>query len=364
MSAFSNHDPTLITILEIIGSYFVDVFYNHIYNSAKLRQGGRSITDEYKKQIQTYILAVKNDSNLYRNMVTNMHKYFQNVTSYTTITFNNFVDKIVEQFVPEEYLDLYKTEERDEILGNILCDLVSGLGTHATSPEMLSKIIDQHGINSKVIVRMMQDHSITLMLTKRDSIHNRLLGEQTQAKEVVSMSIVNNLTEKIHSLAQDKAKLLAKVGRLQQKLDDSYDREAVLEDNIAKLTKKLKSLLTIPKEKKASKKESTKPEKSAKTDKTDKTAKTAKTAKTDKTDKRQVQINDMFQAMKGKAPRKDNLPVADVFAEKPKKKVILNPELLRRQQEEDDYPYESEPEYESSEIYEENNNMNDEAPSA
>jgi hypothetical protein len=141
---FANQDPTLISILEVLGSYFVDVFYNHLYNSTKLRKGERSITDAYRGQVQAYILAIQNDNQLYRTTVVTLHTYFRNTTSFATISFNSFVDKVVGQFVPKEYLDLYETEERDEVLSSIICDLVASLGAYAISSDMLTRIIDNH----------------------------------------------------------------------------------------------------------------------------------------------------------------------------------------------------------------------------
>lgn len=54
---FDNYDKRLISIFDVVGSYFVDVLFNHIYNASKIKVANNSsITDEYKKNVQAYIL--------------------------------------------------------------------------------------------------------------------------------------------------------------------------------------------------------------------------------------------------------------------------------------------------------------------
>ena len=45
----------------MVGSYFVDVLFNHIYNASKIKVANNSsITDEYKfKNVQAYIIEIK-----------------------------------------------------------------------------------------------------------------------------------------------------------------------------------------------------------------------------------------------------------------------------------------------------------------
>lgn len=239
---FANYDKKLISTFEVIGAYFVDIVYNTIYNSASVHRGDKSITDEYKKHIQAFIMAVKNDRNAYSNRIIQLHNYFTGTTGFVTMSFNTFVDTIVAQFVPENYYDLYTQEEKDEILSSVICNLVTGLGVYATTPELLSWIIDKHGLNHNVTTRRLQDHAIIILLTKRDEIHNKLLGESSQVKEVVSISVVENLHKAIKRLVKDKAHLTAKVHKLQRKLEDYEDIEDDYKHDQKKLLKKIAEL--------------------------------------------------------------------------------------------------------------------------
>lgn len=228
----ANHDPRLISILEVLGSYFVDVYYNHVYNSAQTRlKAGASLTDEYVRHVQSYIIGVKNDESCYREVVQNLHKYFRQTTRYTTLSFADFVERIVRQFIPAEYYDLLKAPEKDESLGSILADLASALGAHVTSPDMLRRIIDGHDDQPRVTIRMVQDQAVIILLAKRGEIHNSFLRRIGQAKETVSMDVVDDMKRAIRKLVKEKAEL-------QARLSEAEDQAMGLEDTVGALQKK------------------------------------------------------------------------------------------------------------------------------
>lgn len=229
---FASYDQKLISILEILGSHFVDTFYNHVYNSAQtnLKSGG-SLTDEYVRRVQSYIVGVKTDEQCYRQVVQNLHRYFQTTTRYTTLSFADFVERIVQQFIPPEYYDLLKAPEKDETLGSIVADLVSGLGAFVTSPDMIRRIIDEHDRSPRVTIRMIQDQGITILLAKRGELHNGFLRRIGQAKDTVSMDVVDDLKRAIRKLAKQKAELKVQLG-------ETEERVLELEDDVATYKKR------------------------------------------------------------------------------------------------------------------------------
>ncbi|GFR88143.1 BA71V-B475L [Elysia marginata] len=209
---FANHDPRLISILEILGSQFVDVYFNHVYNSARTHlETGASLTDEYVRRVQAYIIGVKNDGRCYREVVQSLHKYFQATTRFTTLSFADFVERIVRQFIPEDYYGLLDAAEKDEALGSIVVDLVSTLGSYVTLPDMLRRIIDGHDHLPRVTIRMIQDQATTILLAKRGEIHNSFIRRIGQARETVSVDIVEDMRRTIRKLVKQKACLTAQI---------------------------------------------------------------------------------------------------------------------------------------------------------
>ena len=62
MSKFSGYDSKLISIFEILGSFFTDILFNHIYSTSKT---GKNIPDEYIKNVQSYLTGLKQNEEYY-----------------------------------------------------------------------------------------------------------------------------------------------------------------------------------------------------------------------------------------------------------------------------------------------------------
>lgn len=120
-------DPVISSTFDIVGCYFVDIFYNHLYLSADdIRKqasfanaaGGatkrpRSLTDEYKSAVHAYMIGVTKDERYYKKTITGLQKFYQTYTKYNTIGLNAFIDRIISVFLPEEYAESLNNEEKE-----------------------------------------------------------------------------------------------------------------------------------------------------------------------------------------------------------------------------------------------------------
>jgi hypothetical protein len=225
---FENYDPKMIQCFEILSSYYCDVFYNHTYTSSstsisKSGKGG-SLTEEYTRQVQAYLTGIKTDAKCYQQANMDLYHYFSEY--YKSLSFPQYVDRVVSQFVPEKFFVHLKTNEKDEAMGTIVCGLVAALAGYSTTPEMLRRIIDQHGINVQVTHRMMQDIGISELISRRETLYNKFLKRQGQSRETVPANVVENLKETIRKLV-----------RAKKRADEDAD---ALYDEVRGLKKKLK----------------------------------------------------------------------------------------------------------------------------
>jgi len=235
-SPFANHDPKVISVFEIVGSYYTDVVFNHVYASARANlAGGASITDGYVHGIQAFVLGTKNDERCYADVVQGIHKYFGMTTRYTALSFADFVDRIVGACVPEEYFRQFAPQDKDELLSSILCDLVSNLAAFATKPEILRRIIDEHDRSPMTTIRMLQDAAVNALIAKRASLHNKFLRKAGQARDQVPMDMLDDMKRALRRLAKEKAEAVARaedaeeaLADLKSTLRESKTREAKL----------------------------------------------------------------------------------------------------------------------------------------
>ena len=233
---FTNHDPKVISVFEIVSAYFCDTVFNHIYHSAKTGLvGGASLTDEYVRRVQAYVVGVKSDGRCYSDVVQGVHTYFTGTTRFTTLSFAEFVDRIVGVCVPEEYFRQFSPQDKDELLSSVICDLVSNLAAFVTKPDTLRRVIDGHGVNPEVTIRMLQDTAVHSLVTKRATLHNKFLHKMGQARDTVPMDVVDDMKKALRRLVQEKTEASARadeaesaLGDAKRQLRDTKQREAKL----------------------------------------------------------------------------------------------------------------------------------------
>lgn len=203
---FASHDPKVISVFEVIAAYFTDTIFNHVYYSAKSNlTGNTSLTDEYVRRIQAYVVGVKNDEKCYGDVVQSIRTYFTGTTRYTTLSFAEFVDRIIGICVPEEYFRQFSPQDKDELLSSVICDLISNLSVYATKPDMLRRIIDMHTTTPEVTIRMIQDAAVNALITKRAAIHNKFLRKAGQARDTIPMDVVDDMKKALRRLVKEKA---------------------------------------------------------------------------------------------------------------------------------------------------------------
>jgi hypothetical protein len=235
---FSKHDPRMISVFEIIGSYFVDVVFNHVYGSAQTNvSNGSSLTDEFIHRSMAYMTGIKSDKECYGRAVNSLHRYFTSSTRYTTISFANFVDLIVGIYIPEDYFRQFTTADKDEILSSILCDLISNLTVAATQPDMLRRIIDEHNQSPSVTIRMLQDSAVSILIAKRSALINKFVHKMGQAREHVSMDVVEEMKITLRRLVKEKIAAEARAKEAEDSLGELKAKYRELREREGKLLK-------------------------------------------------------------------------------------------------------------------------------
>ncbi len=228
-SRFANQDARVVDVFEIVGSYFVDTIFNHIYASARTAvTRSSSLTDQFIQRVKAYVVGVRNDKQCYEDVVRGVREYFMSTTRVTSLSFANFVDRIVGASTPPEYFEKMLPQDKDLILNSILCDLVSNLAVAATEPEMLRKIIDEHSQAPDVTIRMLQDSALSILLEKRESLSQKFLKKAGQAREHVSVDLVSRLQKALRRLVKDKADALARAQNAESELEEAKSREKKL----------------------------------------------------------------------------------------------------------------------------------------
>ncbi len=199
-------------IFDILSQYASNVFYVTIYESSKKEvRGDATLTDTYLSKVRKYIICLKTYPECYKYVIDNLYKAFLSSPGFSTSTFTRVVDKVVEQFVPIEYMDALSSTQKDELLSSIVCDLFAGLASYATKPDMLRKIIDEHAKSRTIILSCMMAEGSNILSTKRTKVYHLIIEENSQSKEFISNDIADDMRRRIEKLTEQNIALKREV---------------------------------------------------------------------------------------------------------------------------------------------------------
>ncbi len=226
-----DYDPKVISIFEIVGSYYVDVFYNSLYLKARDSvKGGQStsITDAYRTNVINYMVGIAKRKDLYMGVVKKMHKYFQRLLSFRTIIFSDFEDKILSQFIPNEYYKDFTENHKDSTLHEIVIKSVNAFGEVILKHDMIKRIIDDH-LNRENIT-ILQNGIVEIFILQREEYFSKFAREISKAN--------GNIKESKKLLDNLKAALLKET---QKRCNAESDRDRAI-NIISQLTQTVNSL--------------------------------------------------------------------------------------------------------------------------
>lgn len=198
---YSSHTTS---VYEIIGAYFVDVVYNHLYKSAVTRanQGG-TVTEQYQLALQAYLQGVTKDKKVYNGTVHGVLNTFQTSTQFGSIGVSQFIEEIMVASLPTEIHQKLHDRERNQFLSVILKKTVAEVVTIAAQPDMLRAIIDDHFNPGNVLA--LQDELLTAMLGIHDEIFHSFLHQITGKKKGShDAELVKQLRDELRAVAKER----------------------------------------------------------------------------------------------------------------------------------------------------------------
>lgn len=224
--SFGNYDQSMINIFDVIGSCFVNIFYNKTYNAAINRIDDKShLAGEYSKLVEIYIMDVKKNDKTYNAILKLLYDYFKANTGNTLLTFSSFIDQGTEYFIPES--KKFTDEEKDELINVIIVKLISKLGIFALKKENMIEIINGRETldlnNNNNIIRRMQDEAIEILLIIKTDLQNTVLSKKAQVnnnddREKIIVATFRKQTRKLVNLQAENNDLTTHVNMLSKKV--------------------------------------------------------------------------------------------------------------------------------------------------
>ncbi len=249
-----SYDRATLRVFDIIGSFFVDTFYNGHYLLADQHvKGGRasSITDAYRSIVIGYMNGISSRPDLCNKAGRDLHNYHQKYTAVTS--FADFEDRLLSVFIPKDYYNDFDSATKDRTMHDILVRTANEFGAIIVSGKMLHRIIDDH--MNKNNVTLLQDKMVDILITQRCDYYEKfasvISGKNTG--DTVSKALLNKLKDafvaekKAGCKAQsDLERAIAIIRQLVAKTNEQSDEIARLSAKLAGTTSALNAMKNVP----------------------------------------------------------------------------------------------------------------------
>ena len=216
----NKYSQSTLSKFDIIGSYFVNLYYNEFYIKAKnLKFQGTysNITDAYKNLLSSYV-EFSRQQDFFKQIVKGIHTYCISTTKYTTMTHKECVDFMVSEFVPNNLWNSIREQQKNKLFHESLINCIKEF-TEKIITNHLYIIIDHHDKDENIII--LQDLFLTIILLEKDKIFSKFINP-----DKTSLDIFKN---KIQQIINDKKKIINENLILKKKitiLEDLHNKNA------------------------------------------------------------------------------------------------------------------------------------------
>ena len=238
----SNYSQKTMENFEIMSAYYIDIFYNHLYNEAKkLKAGGTvsSITEGYKHTLNAFLKSLSNP-NLYKKSLSGLHHYFITI-GFASISYSKCIDRITCEFVPTDYFNSLTFTQKIGVLRLILNQSMKSFIKKIVD-EHMTKIIDYHKDVDNV--RILQDDFIDCLILEREGFYQRFVASQTTTNknETVNRLLAEKMQVEIKRLVKEKYDQKKQILLLKKAYIQKKESENKLNEIIGELKNKIETL--------------------------------------------------------------------------------------------------------------------------
>ncbi len=177
----NSYDQSTLHIFDTIAAYFLDIFYNHLYDRARqLVDSGRSqsITDAYRAAVSAYMSGIKSGREHYADTIKKLHNYYQQINN-CALTLGDFEDKVLSKFIPKEFYRDFASVQKDAALRAIIIRTVTETAEILIGEKMLGRIIDYHGNRDDVID--LQDRLLHILMFQNEEYYAKFTKQIVDA---------------------------------------------------------------------------------------------------------------------------------------------------------------------------------------
>lgn len=252
MSGVGNYSKRTISVFEIVGAYFVDMFYNHLYLTARSNHRAvdtsvGSLTDVYKSTVNAYVKGLKSEKKYYESAVKGMTEFYKAHTKHTAITMTEFINEVIRQFMPPDHFDILAGHEKDFFMNNIVLRIVDDFADEVFAIEKMRLVIDSHADESNT--RVWMDCIVSIQICIRESMYSKFIKTTNQSTGMVDEAVVKKVLAERDAIWRKTTEYLQRATKAEADLEHAkkvcqltYDKLVAAEEKNAILQKTIDSI--------------------------------------------------------------------------------------------------------------------------
>jgi hypothetical protein len=205
------YDDETLNVFEILASYFVNIFYNALYEEAekyRLKNKVHSLTEGYKMALRMYNDSLDNPST-YIQVITSLVEYFNEWwDSGSILSYGSCVDIMIQPFIPEDYFNSMNLSQKQVILREVISSSVKRIIVQIVE-EHISSIIDNHQESDNINV--IRNDLIQCFILEKEKMYKRFIYSETTNGQITNAKLniimVNDVKTHIKQLVDEKCSL-------------------------------------------------------------------------------------------------------------------------------------------------------------
>lgn len=240
----------ILSLLDVLGSTVVDIFYNHMYDRAiaMKEKTERDITGCYREAICEYV-NTRDRPEFYKMLINSIHYYTRISTIYNDLSFVECINLYASLFIPDVYIRSLTEKQKHDVLSMVLRETIKTFSDRLLE-DYLGVIIDEHQDPSNIA--LLQDCVLKELVKQRDFSYSRFMScekPQTAASSGVKLAktvaprilktqkTMTKLNRLYKQALEDKTKLKGKHSELQSKYKSLVEQSKELQHMFLKQLK-------------------------------------------------------------------------------------------------------------------------------
>jgi hypothetical protein len=209
---YNKYDQSTLSKFDIIGSYFVNLYYNEFYiksKNLKFDNAYANITDAYKNVLSSYLEFTKK-SEFFKQIIKGIHTYCISTTRYTTMTHKECIDFMVYEFVPSNLWNSLRENQKNKLFHESITNCIT-IFTEKIITNHLHIIIDHRDQPDNITI--LQDLFLSIILFEKDKIFSKFLNPNNKDSNNLEL-----FRDKIKHIVNEKKQLIEDNKKLENKL--------------------------------------------------------------------------------------------------------------------------------------------------